>query len=601
MLSSAVLLLAASLALPIDAQRVSRLTVDSTPTLTLPWGTWEGKPYGEDGETTIFKNVRFGRPPVDDLRFAAPKYPKAIKDPKQVQDSTYGPSCIQAKIPKENVTVEPTDDSSTQAEDCLFLDVYVPSWALEPDSGVDEDPLPVVVWIYGGAYIFGSKDLAFNTTNGLFQAYDGQGIRDESNQGVIWVTGNYRMGAFGFLAGSTMEENAQPNAGLHDQRLLLDWVQKYIGQVGGDNKTVSAWGLSAGAGSILHHLTAYGGSVKEETPLFHRAVMWSPAFQWAYDRAGALEDTFHKFADKAKCSSKALDCLRKASTDDLIIANQNVTSDALKLGMFPFGPAVDGDLVPELPAALLSKGNHNNCSSIIVSHDHDEVSLFLAKWVDTEEEFSEFLSYAFPGAALADIRHRIEKQYPAKFFDSQQKMRMRKVLRDSTFVCNTRQIYNAFHNDSTVYTAKFEMPPAQHGFDMFALIWHRDVAVSELLKKASEKIPGFILDIFDQIWPAFAPRFQAYFAGHAVAGDPNYLSHRGLEWKPTVDDGNELTNSLKMGLMYPDHAHPFFRSGKDAQNSMENCAFWDEIAKDISALGEKSAPLVSFREQLELR
>jgi hypothetical protein len=52
MLSSAVLLLAASLALPIDAQRVSRLTVDSTPTLTLPWGTWEGKPYGEDGEVS---------------------------------------------------------------------------------------------------------------------------------------------------------------------------------------------------------------------------------------------------------------------------------------------------------------------------------------------------------------------------------------------------------------------------------------------------------------------------------------------------------------------------------------------------------------------
>ena len=52
MLSSAVLLLAASLALPTDAQRVSRLTVHSTPTLTLPWGTWEGKPYGEDGEVS---------------------------------------------------------------------------------------------------------------------------------------------------------------------------------------------------------------------------------------------------------------------------------------------------------------------------------------------------------------------------------------------------------------------------------------------------------------------------------------------------------------------------------------------------------------------
>jgi hypothetical protein len=50
MLGSTVLLLAASLALPIDARRVSRLTVDSAPTLTLPWGTWEGKPYDEYGE-----------------------------------------------------------------------------------------------------------------------------------------------------------------------------------------------------------------------------------------------------------------------------------------------------------------------------------------------------------------------------------------------------------------------------------------------------------------------------------------------------------------------------------------------------------------------
>jgi hypothetical protein len=52
MLSSTVLLLAASLALPIDAQRVSRRIADSTPTLTLPWGTWEGKPYDEYGEVS---------------------------------------------------------------------------------------------------------------------------------------------------------------------------------------------------------------------------------------------------------------------------------------------------------------------------------------------------------------------------------------------------------------------------------------------------------------------------------------------------------------------------------------------------------------------
>lgn len=305
-------------------------------------------------KTILFKNVRFGQAPVEELRFAAPKYPEAIEDPKQVQNSSYGPSCIQA-IPKADVTFEPPGNESVQAEDCLFLDVYVPSWALDEDLG--EEKLPVVVWIYGGAYVFGSKDLDFKLEGGTFHAYDGQGIREQTDNSVIWVTGNYRMGAFGFLAGSTMEEKAQPNAGLHDQRLLLDWVQRYIGLVGGDKKSVSAWGLSAGAGSILHHLTAYGGSKTDEAPLFERAAMWSPAFQWGYDRAGALEETFHNFTTKAKCSSSnALKCLKKASTHDLSRANQEVVSAAIERGMFPFGPAVDGDLVPELPAALLSQG-----------------------------------------------------------------------------------------------------------------------------------------------------------------------------------------------------------------------------------------------------
>jgi carboxylesterase type B len=300
------------------------------------------------------RTFAFGQAPVDNLRFAAPRYPEAIEDANQVQNSSYGPSCIQAN-PKANVTFEPFGNGN-EAEDCLFLDVYVPSLAFLLE---ETEPLPVLVWIYGGAYVFGSKDLKLDLEHGPFHAYDSQGIRDSTIgiESVIWVTGNYRMGAFGFLAGSTMEEQAQPNVGLHDQRLLLDWVQRYIGLVRGDKNNVSAWGLSAGAGSILHHLTAYGGHDAQEAPLFQRAAMWSPAYQWGYDRNGALEYTFYNFTTKAKCSySNALGCLRKAKTEELIRANQEVVSEAIELGVFPFGPAVDGDLVPELPAALLSKG-----------------------------------------------------------------------------------------------------------------------------------------------------------------------------------------------------------------------------------------------------
>lgn len=171
------------------------------------------------------------------------------------------------------------------------------------------------------------------------------------------MTGNYRLGAYGFLAGSYIEQNAQPNAGLHDQRLLLDWVQKYTGKIGGDENSVSVWGLSSGGGSILHHLTAYGGT-KKEAPLFDKAVIWSPAFQWAYDRTGVLQDTFEDFTTAAECAGAddALQCLRKADKDTLRTANQKIVSQRLSLGMFPFGPAVDSDLVPELPAVLLNKG-----------------------------------------------------------------------------------------------------------------------------------------------------------------------------------------------------------------------------------------------------
>ena len=115
---------------------------------------------------------RLRRPPVGELRFAAPKYPAAIKDKNGVQDSSYGPNCIQA-VAKADVPSKPAG-ASIQNEDRLFFDVYVPAHALEPDT----EPLSVVVWIHGGPYIFSTKDAEFALSRGPFSAYDGQGFRD---------------------------------------------------------------------------------------------------------------------------------------------------------------------------------------------------------------------------------------------------------------------------------------------------------------------------------------------------------------------------------------------------------------------------------------
>jgi carboxylesterase type B len=104
-------------------------------------------------------------------------------------------------------------------------------------------------------------------------------LRSQSNgaNGVIFVALNYRLGALGWLAGPTLQAaGGVSNAGLYDQRLALEWVQKYIHLFGGDPDRVTVLGVSAGVGSILHQITAYGG--QEPVP-FAQAIPQSPGFQ----------------------------------------------------------------------------------------------------------------------------------------------------------------------------------------------------------------------------------------------------------------------------------------------------------------------------------
>ncbi|KAF5873404.1 putative carboxylesterase family protein [Botrytis fragariae] len=565
------------------------------PTLTLPWGTYRGELYGDEEQTVRFSNVRFAKPPVGPLRFAAPQYPDAIENNKEIQDSSVGANCIQAFPPAKNsgVTTEPPPES-TQSEDCLFLDIYVPRWVLEEES---DEQLPVIVYIYGGAYIFGGKNTTFNTLDGPYSAYDGTGIRKTTDNGVIWVTGNYRLGAFGFLGGSYMEQNAQPNAGLHDQRLLLDWVQRYISQVNGDKNAVSVWGLSAGGGSILHHLVAYGGA--KETSLFKRAAIWSPSYQWSYDRAGVLQETFFEFTTQANCADEdALECLRNADTETLKVANQNVVNRHLSLGLFPFGPAVDGDLVPDLPANLFKQGKHVSTESLMISHVYDEARLFADKNIKTAAQFTEFVTLAFPGDELAEVRQNIEDKYPSSAYNDNQQRRLMVVLRDSTFVCNNYQIYQAYKKNSKVYATRYEIPPAQHGSDLLAIIWDKKVDVAGLIKRIIPWLPDRSSEVLESIWVSLASRYQQYFAAHALTGDPNYLNQgKGLAWEATTDDDKELTNALKVGLQYSNPKHTFYSLGSDGQVAAASCDFWNDLAEKITiVMGSEKKP-TSFRTQ----
>ena len=144
-----------------------------------------------------------------------------------------------------------------------------------------------------------------------------------------------------------MEKEGLPNAALYDQRAVLQWIQDFIGLVGGDKRQVSAWGQSGGATSILHHLTAFGGT---QDPLFSKAIVQSPANWLSFDRKGSLEQAFQKFAARAGCAGKGVACLRAASAEALKAAN-----DA---EFYAFAPSADGKYVRQLAILELASGTY---------------------------------------------------------------------------------------------------------------------------------------------------------------------------------------------------------------------------------------------------
>ncbi|RYY84680.1 MAG: carboxylesterase/lipase family protein, partial [Comamonadaceae bacterium] len=190
--------------------------------------------FEADGLTS-FKGLRYAAPPVDEGRWRAPRplAPWTGTVPAQAP----GASCIQ----KAALSIDTGGgDPRPISEDCLFLNVWTPRTGTAAR-------LPVMVWIHGGALVFGAGGLP---------VYDGAPL---ARQGVVVVTLNYRLGALGFFAHPALGEGqarAPANFGLLDQVAALQWVQRNIAAFGGDPANVTVFGQSAGAESVLALMTS---------------------------------------------------------------------------------------------------------------------------------------------------------------------------------------------------------------------------------------------------------------------------------------------------------------------------------------------------------
>lgn len=118
----------------------------------------------------------------------------------------------------------------TYGEDCLFLNIYAPKEAKKA---------PVLIFIHGGSFTGGSA----NEGHISGEKY--------AEKGIVFVSINYRLGAFGFCAHPDVAKNgACGNFGLYDQLAAIKWVKKYISYFGGDDENITLSGQSAGAMSV---------------------------------------------------------------------------------------------------------------------------------------------------------------------------------------------------------------------------------------------------------------------------------------------------------------------------------------------------------------
>ncbi|GAM82932.1 hypothetical protein ANO11243_009180 [Dothideomycetidae sp. 11243] len=394
----------------------------SGPTVTVNSGTIIGETT-DDGIDN-FMGIPYAQPPVGPLRLKPPQ-PYNQQYPGGTFTATGTPqACPQfqgsftslelsllsaAANTVGNILDIPFFHIPTEAgEDCLTINVQRPAGTNAGDN------LPVVFWIFGGGFEFGST-----------QSYDGSKFLQSGIDGVaaghpvIWVAVNYRVAGFGFLGGSEIKADGSSNLGLRDQRLGLQWVADNIAAFGGDPTKVTIWGESAGAISVFDHLIINGGdNTYNGQALFRGAIMDSGSIAPAEPvDTGKAQNIYNQVVQKAGCgsASDSLACLRTVDYDTLLAATNSVPSilsySALDLSYLP-RPDPSDNFFPLSPDTAIVSGKYAKVP-IIIGDQEDEGSLFalFQSNITNTAQVIAYLQTYFPVSG-ADLIPALVNSYP---------------------------------------------------------------------------------------------------------------------------------------------------------------------------------------------
>ncbi|KAH8203515.1 hypothetical protein TruAng_002263 [Truncatella angustata] len=523
----------------------------------------------DTGDYYNFTNIRYGQAPLGELRWAAPKAPGSSNNSLRVTDgSEQGGNCpqtfpcwfqVQTKFTQAYLAGDEFDFNSTydqvyadgacstptpesqrapsETEDCLFLDVFVPRTVLDSRSNTSS-LAPVLVYIFGGGYSGGSKD-----SFGFFEGSPA-GLIDSSRvtspDGVIYVAINYRLGALGWMFGS--DYNAQgglTNIGLYDQRLALQWVQENIHLFGGDANRVTVMGESAGGGSIIMQMTAFGSG--EKAP-FQQAVTQSGAWEPASAGADLQNEIFDKFLGLLNVTD--LEEARQLPSQQVIDANHIILANAGYGSVF-LGPVVDGKFVPDDPKRLLRDGKVDKSVKLLTTIAANEGLRFAPANITSEADFQQFTDLFLNSANSSVRRHVSDIMYPPLFNGSMpysnQRERAALFWAELVSTCNIQYLHDAV--DPTGYANLFDVWPSLHQGDVPYVFWNGNPSTHSAVN-------GTV-----------ARATQDYITAFVITGDSNNAESASIE----PYDKKSVLAMTSTG----------FRAVDDPTNN-ERCAYWHD-------------------------